>query len=207
MAYFGKVTAMHSRPYRQISVVISVLLCSHAIGQSPDQPSLSQSFKTAPGQAFFLDLDSAPGAYSQWRHDDVESLGSLQANLLVPRIRKNGTWQPTFTIYLQSKDHRVLANDLALQFTAVSGQLPLKIRLVGHVDGKQMQEIPIKATLSLNDPLAVEMNWGTPQLVTVKIGGSETHVVKIDWPINSVVVAGSTGEMKIDPLLFGRITP
>lgn len=175
--------------------------------QSTEPRTATQTFKASPGQAFYLDLDSAPGVYSQWRHDDIGSLNGLQAVLHVPRIRKDRNWQPTFIIYLQNKDHQTLANDLGLQLVAAGGQLPMKIRLVGHVDGKPIQEIPLQATLNLNDELNIEVTWVTPQVVIFRVGGTEVHAVRIAWVVNSVVIAGSTGQFKTDPLLFGTVTP
>lgn len=176
-------------------------------GQSTESGSATQTFRASPGQAFYLDLDSAPGVYSQWRHDDIGSLNGLQAVLHVPRIRKDRNWQPTFIVYLQNKDHQTLANDLGLQLVAASGQLPMKIRLVGHVDGKPIQEIPLQATLNLNDELNVEVTWAKPQVVAFRVGGTEVHAVRIAWVVSSVVITGSTGEFKTDPLLFGTVTP
>jgi hypothetical protein len=167
----------------------------------------AQTFKVAPGQAFSQDLDSAPGVLSQWRHDDLGSLNSLQAILRVPRIRKDRTRPPTFTIYLQNKDHQHVANDLGLQLVALGGQLPIKMRLIGHMDGKPVQEIPLQTTLSLNDELNVEVTWVTPQLVKFKLGSSEMRAVRIPWVVGSVVIAGSTGQLKADSLLFGIVTP
>jgi hypothetical protein len=175
--------------------------------QSTEPQSPTQTFKASPGQAFYVDLDTAPGAFSQWRHDDMASLDGLQAILHVPRIRKDGKWLPTFTIYLRNKDHQTLANDLGVQLVAMGGQLPLKVQLVGHVDGKRIQEIALPTTVNLNEELKLEVTWATPQVVIFKVGSTEVPAVRIAWTVDSVVVTGSTGELKIDPLLFGTVAP
>src|ERR1700746_3154704 len=50
---------------------------------------LGQSQRPAPGQSFSLDLDSAEGTYSQWRHEDLSSLTRVHATATVLRLRND----------------------------------------------------------------------------------------------------------------------
>jgi hypothetical protein len=206
-----KAGGVKNPPYliRRIAATpVNVLVGLAVIAQSSGHAQLAtQAFEPAPGQAFYLDLDSAAGAFSQWRHDELGSLNSLRAVLRVPRIRKDRKWLPTFSIALQSKDPKTLANDLLFQVVALDGKLPMKMRLTGHVDGQPTQEVPFQTTLSLNEDLKLDITWRPQQSITIKIGGAETRAVRIGWPVSSVIVAGSTGQLKIDPLVFGTVIP
>jgi len=202
--------SIKNRPYlrRIVATPVSFLVGLAVIAQSSGHPQLAtQAFAPAPGQSFFLDLDSAAGAFSQWRHDELGSLNSLRALLRVPRIRKDRKWLPTFSIALQSNDLKNRANNLLFQVVVLDGKLPMKMRLTGHVGGRPIQEIPLQTTLSLNEALKLEITWAQQQLITVRIGDVETRAVRIGWPVSSVIVAGSTGQLKIDPLVFGTVIP
>jgi hypothetical protein len=145
---------------RLIAMVLGGLVCGHALAQSSNpSPGLAQAFLPAPGQRFYLDLDSQAGAFSQWLHDDVRALNSLRAVLRVPRLGNDARWLPGFTISLASNETKDVANDLGLQVVAVNRKPPMTMRLVGHLAGNRTQEIPLTTTLKLNEDLTVEMRW------------------------------------------------
>jgi hypothetical protein len=188
--------------------LLSYVSCAAVIAQQADQTGLpSRQFVATPGQSFYLDLDSAAGTFSQWRHDDLGSLNSMHAVVRMLRKRRDATWSPSFSIALQGEDSQGGKNRLGLQAASPDGKLPLKIRLTGDLDGKQIQEIPLSTTINLNEDLKVEMTWGTQKAVTIKVGEAETRVVNIAWQVRSVVVAGSTGQVKVDPIVFGIVPP
>ncbi len=192
-----------------VLIVILTVLCASAMGQSlgPAQAE-APTFTPAPGQMFFLDLDSASGVFSQWRHDSLGTLNVLRAVLRVPRIRKDSHWLPTFSVYLQGEGDPLSAEALGLQIFEQDRKLPLRMRLIlGRLNGRPIQEIQLQTTLRLNDHLRVEMRWAAPQLVTIVVGDSEVRNVTVSWPICRALIISSTGELKVDPLVLGTVKP
>lgn len=51
------------------------------------------------------------------------------------------------------------------------------------------------------------MVWATPHLVVIRIGDAEEKAIQIPWVASRVEVTGSTGEVKLDPLVLGTMTP
>jgi len=159
-------------------------------------------FVVAPGQTFYMDLDSAGGQFSQWRHEDVKALSGLRAVVRVPRIRKDRKWLPAFTISVASNDDESSANGLGLQLaTGRNKKPPLSIRLIGRLNGKPIEEIPFQKSLALDEKVAIEMSWATPKVIVVTVG-DESRSIDVPWIVSRVVISGSTGELKVDPLTF-----
>jgi hypothetical protein len=73
--------------------------------------------------------------------------------------------------------------------------------------GEKLAEIPLQSTLKLNEDVRVEMVWATPHLVVIRIGDAEEKAIQIPWVASRVEVTGSTGEVKLDPLVLGTMTP
>ena len=190
------------RLFRHTAFLIASIVALCGDGSSQTAASI---FKASSGQTFYLDLDSAAGSSSAWRHEDLGPLTALQAVLRVPEIRKHRDWLPVFTISLQSKDYQTVANNVGIQIFAEDGRLPLKVRLVGHVNGRQIQPVPLQPTLKLNDELKMNVSWATPDVVTFQIGDMEAQGVRTFWPVGRVVISASTGELIADPLVFGTV--
>ena len=185
----------------------SLLPCLDAVAQSSQPQASAPIFVPAPGQMFFLDLDSAPGVFSQWRHESLGTLNGMRAVFRVPRVRKDNKWAPTFAVYLQGEGDPQSANALGLQIFEQDRKLPLKMRLVGRLNGETIQEIQLQTTLRINDELKVEMRWAAPQVITIIVGDSEMRNVNVSWPVCSATIASSTGQLKVDPLVLGTVKP
>jgi hypothetical protein len=137
---------------RIIVALLGFVLFAQAKAQPLDQSIFGiQPFVATPGQAFYLDLDSAPGQFSQWRHEDLGSLNGLRAIVSVPRLRTDSKWGAAFTIYLQSKDDMKSANSLGLQLVALDRNPPLTMRLVGRRNGMPIPQIQLQTTLELKE--------------------------------------------------------
>ncbi len=190
-------------PMRTALVVAAVFFgCAFAQDAQKSGPP-AQSFAPATSQTFYLDLDTAEGSFSQWRHDDLGSLSALRANIRVPRIRKDHKWAPAFSVFLQNTEAGKVQNQVGLQLLNPDRKSRLEIRVV-QFTGKQLTTTETSGrTLGLDEDLIVEMVWSTPHTITIKIGDSETHSVSIPWAIDRVAVFASTGQMKVDPLMLG----
>jgi hypothetical protein len=188
---------------RIVAAAFCLLTCGVSMAQPQDQSAPgAQEFVVAPGQTFYLDLDSPGGKFSEWRHEDVKSLSGLRAVVRVPRIRKDSKWLPAFTISLESNDDENSANALGLQLaTGRNKKPPLSIRLIGRLNGKPIEAIPLQKSLALDEKVAIEMSWPTPKAIVVTVG-DESHTINVPWTVGKVVISGSTGEVKVDPLTF-----
>jgi hypothetical protein len=165
-----------------------------------------ESFSPAPSQVFYLDLDAAAGASSQWRHDVVGSLNALRATVSVPAIRPDPKWSPTFALWLQKSEAGQKHDRVTLQIlTPPSQKPPFAIRILRVDEGKVIAEESSDTTVRLGESVNLEMIWTTPNVLMIKIGDSEIHKIPISWLIDSVGVSASTGEMVIDPLVLGSV--
>jgi len=191
----------HEPPPRRTSAIIwCCLICGHATAQSPPSPALEQSY--------YIDLDVASGTFSQWRYNDIGPLNNLHGILRVPRLRKDPKWRPTFTIFLKSDTKQPSSNELGLQISASDAKSPLKMQLVGSVAGNPIQSIPLATTVAVSEDLKVKMSWSLPpQVIEITVGDSETRTVQVAWAVHSIAVTGSTGQMKIDPLVLAASGP
>jgi hypothetical protein len=144
-----------------------------------------------------LDLDTAEGAFSQWRHEDIKSLTALNAKMRVPSLRKDEKWLPVFAIWLQGGEHRI-----GVQLRAPKRQPPLEVRIVRSDKKELVGSEDLPTTIGLNEDLPVEMVWATPNSVTLKVG-DQTRKIQVPWVVESVVVTASTGQLKVDPLILG----
>ncbi len=179
---------------------------SAALGPDAVQaPQANPSFIPATGQTFYLDLDTAEGAFSQWRHDDLSGLCALHASIRVLRLRNDPKWLPGFTIWLQDKEVDYRRKRLGLQFWTKDRKAPLGVRIIQFDGPKPVGVQSSSTTVSLDATVQVEMVWLPPQSVTIRIGQNETHSLNVSWRIERIAITGSTGQMKIDPLVLGCI--
>jgi len=183
--------------------IILVALCSTVLAQEAQRTV--QSFSPAPSQVFYLDLDTAAGASSQWRHDIVGSLSALRATVRVSMIRPDPKWSPTFSLWLQKSEAGQKHNRVTLQFSTPNQKPPLLIRIVRIDDGKLVADESSDTTVNLGESVNLEMAWTNPNMLIIKIGNSEAHKMTIPWLIDSVGVSASTGEMEVDPLVLGSV--
>ena len=185
--------------------VILIVFCGIALPQSvPQSPLPAQSFVPAISQRFYLDLDAPEGVYSQWRHDDLGSLSAMRATIRILRVRPPNKWGPTFSLWLQKTEAGQKANRVELQLFANHGKPPLVIHIITFEGGKSVATENSEKTIGLNENLTVEFSWAIPHTAIIKIGDSETHKISIPWSIDSVGVNASTGEIEVDPLVFGN---
>ncbi len=155
----------------RLSVLLGVVCCI-ALGpdtvQTPQQAN--PSFMPATGQTFYLDLDTAEGAFSQWRHDDLRGLCALHASVRVPRLRKDPKWLPGFSIWLQDSEAEYKRKRVGLQFWAKDRKAPLETRVVQFDGPKPVAVQSSSTTVDLDVTVPVEMVWLSPQSVTIRIG-------------------------------------
>lgn len=119
------------------AIVAMGTLCPAADQKPTDAPSLAvHTLVPTRSQTFYVDLDSVPGVFSAWRHEDIGELTALRAVLPVPRLRKDSQWRPSFMILLASADKKDAANDVGLQILTLTGKSPLDMRIAGHPGGK-----------------------------------------------------------------------
>lgn len=191
-------------PMKTLFIVVMVLVsASLAQDARQQQPSSAQSFVPAPGQTFSLDLDTAAGTYSNWWHHDLGSLSALRATIRIPVIREDAKWTPAFSLWVHKSESGQVPDRVGIQFVELNQKLPLAIRVVQFQAEKAiLTELFLKA-ININENVNVEIVWAAPNIVTIKIGDSETHTLSVPWSIGSVEVAASTGEMKVDPLVLG----
>lgn len=188
------------------TLLITVTFLCAALAQNSTQLAPpSQAFVPATSQTFSLDLDTGEGAFSEWRHDDLGSLSGMRATMHIPRLGRDAKWAPTFSLWLQHTEAGQTRNKIALQFSAPNRKPPLVVRVVQFEDGKLVSTASLSRTIDLNDRLVVEMVWGTPHMVTIKIDDAEVHKANIPWFIDSVGVSASTGELTVDSLVLGSL--
>ena len=172
---------------------------------SQQRPSALLSFVPDPGQTFSLDLDTATGRYSNWRHNNLGAVSALLATIRIPALRKDAKWRPVFSVWVQKTESGHVLDRVGIQFFTRTQEFPLAIRVVRTEAGKLTLTETSAKEVKMNEAVTVQILWTTPNIVTIKIGESETHNVKIPWSIDSVEIAASTGEMKLDPLIFGNV--
>ena len=193
---------------KAVATLFGFLLCAVAMAQPSGQSVLgTRDFVPAPGEAFSIDLDSPAGRFSQWRHEDVTALTSLRAVVRVLTLRKDARWRPAFTICLESGDDESSEDSLGLQLAAADQKPPLTIKVIGRLNGEPIKEVGFQTALKLNEALNIDMSWRTPQLIMIRVGDAETLSVKVPWSVSKVRITGSTGEMAVNPLVFGGVAP
>jgi hypothetical protein len=179
--------------------------CTVLAQDGPRSIESLESFSPSPSQVFYLDLDTAAGASSEWRHDVIGTLSALQATVRVQGVRPDPKWSPTFALWLEKSDAGQKHNRVTVQiFPPPDQKSQLAIRILRVDDGKLALSEGSDTTVSLNESVNLKMVWTTSSML-IKIGGSEVHKVPIPWLIDSVGVSASTGEMEVDRLVLGSV--
>jgi len=190
-------------------LITLILLVASALALDAQQTSPPvQSFAAAPGQTFNLDLDTPEARFSQWRHDELGSISALRATLRIPLIRQDPRWFPVFSIRVQRNElGGKSGNDVALQILARDRKVPLSVQAVEREGGRVVETQVFSKTIGLDEAVDVEMEWNSINTVTIKVGDEIRKMSVSGWRVDSVVVSASTGEMTIDPLVFGSVGP
>jgi len=189
----------------KLSLLLGAVCCIALVPDSVQTPQANPSFIPATGQTFYLDLDTAEGAFSEWRHDDLGGLCALHASIRVPRLGKDPKWLPIFSIWLQDSEVDYKRKRIGLQFRAKDRKAPLETRIVQFDGLKPVGVQSSSTTVGLDVTVPVEMVWLPQQSVTIRIGQNETHSLNVSWRIERIAITASTGQMKIDPLVLGCI--
>jgi hypothetical protein len=182
-------------------VLLAVLMGAFFVNAQLTRPT-PDAFVAAPGQKFYLDLDTAEGRFSQWRHDDLGTLNALHASIRIPRVRKDPRWAPSFMIAVQNTEPG-RRRMVALQILSLDRKPPFSLRVIEADDGKIKQTESFSSEPGFDQTIEVEINWATRNLVVVTVG-SQVHRISVDWPIDNVAVTSSTGQLKADPIVFGQ---
>jgi hypothetical protein len=164
-----------------------------------------ESFVPSPSQSFYLDLDTAEGSFSQWRHEDLASLSALSATIRVPRLRNDRKWDPTFCLWLLDAGIGEERRRLGVRLTAPRKKPPLGIQIIQADKGELISSDTLPIEVGLNEDLTVGMVWAKPHSVTITVGERETRTIPLPWLVESIAVTASTGQLKIDPLILGTV--
>lgn len=192
-----------SRHFLAALVFLLLLACGAGARPSQTGPSGPPGFVPDPGQSFSLDLDTMDGHFSQWRHDHVGSLSGFHATISVPRIAQDPQWAPAFSICLADSIAGNVGHQLWVRWLAPAGKPPLTFRVFRVDAGKEIDQDSFQETMDLNENLNAAISWAAPGVLTIQIG-TETHNYQIPWSVDSVSISASTGELKVDPLVFGK---
>ncbi len=159
----------------------------------PSGALMAQSFVAAPGQKQEIDLDTADGAASSWQHKDLRSLSAMKATIKVPRLGKDPTYTPYFTVWLDAGG----GGSYGLHLQPVAGAP--RLQLQAYYRNPQKSDIVVstfKRTLALDEQLNVEFTWkGSKLFIRV---ADEKSEMPLPAPVNFVGIAGQTGEIKAD---------
>jgi hypothetical protein len=187
------------------SALVLLVLLACGAGARGAQGSVSKppEFVPDPGQSFSLDLDTMSGHFSIWQHDHVGSLSGFHATISVPRIAEDPRWAPAFSICVHDSGSGNGGHELCVQIVAPTKNPPLEVYVFRRDTGTKTGEDSFQKTVDLNETVDVAISWATPGSLTIEIG-TETHQYKIPWDVDSVSIASSTGELKVDPLVFGK---
>ena len=185
------------------------LLLGTALAQSPTD-ALFKAFQAAPNQHFYLDLDSAEGAYSQWRNDDLGTMSAIRASLVIKRIATHIKWLPTFSISL-AKDAPERASEtpdsVKVQIWSPDRRPPLEMRIIQYHNNQIVADEKLGKTLELNEKMDIELFFVMPDTIVLNLGSTGIRKVKVPWKPKSAVILGSSGQMKVDPLELGTVNP
>jgi hypothetical protein len=196
-------TRMNRAPIMRLTVLLA--FCSFAtLGQDQLQrPRAEMLFKPAQGQSFYLDLDTAEGKYSEWRHEDVTRLCALRASVRIIRLRTDVRWTPTFSIWFAERGKGKQAKQLGLQFLTKYRTPPLETRLILEDSPTSHLEHALKTNVKLNQAVPVEIAW-LDHSILINVD-QESVRLPLPWEIGNITVSSSTGEMKLEPLILGCV--
>jgi hypothetical protein len=162
------------------------------------QAAAAEEFKAAPGQHFTFDLDTAPGEFSNWLHDDLGSISALVGTFSVPQIRKHPRWHPYFVIGLLTSDGR-----FAIALEANHWKPPL----VAYVESKSKAGKPIGLTFPVGKKIDIALNWADASRLVIRLDNADPIMVPVSGSLTGVAVSASTGELKFHSLTLGQFGP
>lgn len=189
----------HSR--RRLSLFALATIVAFLIGavRAQEQPTTTTPSHLAADNTFYLDLDTAAGSFSQWRMDDLGTNNTITAEVQCPRIRKESNFVPAFGLHLQDAPDNP-KNAINVQVAAYERKLPMRMKIVGRLQGQPIQPIELQTIVKLNEPITVQLSWDASNLLKI-CAGSELHLVRLGWLPKSLVITGSTGQFKVSPLV------
>jgi hypothetical protein len=186
-------------------VIFALVLFAAALAQGQKQKPLPR-FIPAPEQRFYLDLDSREGAYSQWRKDNPGTLNALRASVTINAMSTHARWLPSFSFWFAS-DGSKDADRVGVQLWSPDRKPPLEIKVVRFDGGRVVAQEKLFKTVNLKEKVEIEMFFVPPGLVVINVGDVGVRKFTVPWTMNSMRVVGSTGEMIVDPLDLGTVTP
>jgi hypothetical protein len=182
------------------------LSCCVAFAQSAGSPPQTEPhFVPAPGQRYYLDLDSADGRGSRWRLDDIRNLCVLHATIRIPRVGKDIRARPDFWIQLQNDAPDAESKRVGIELWTQTHQAPLDIRVFQYYGSDMMTSESSSVRLSQDVDMPVVFVWMPDRSVVIRIGQTELHHLKVSWPIERIGVGSGNGEMIVNPLVLGCI--
>lgn len=187
------------------TMAFGLVFCIALAQDTGPAPQASLTFIPSAGQTYYLDLDSAEAAVSQWRRDDLGGLCALIASVRIPRLRKHIGVEPTFSLWLQNSAVAGKPKSVGLQISTRISKPPLDLRVLQYDGADLITSENSNTKLNLDDAIQVEMAWLPEHSVVIRIGKNEKHALKVPWQIDRIAITASTGEMKVDPLILGCI--
>lgn len=191
---------------RFMSIAAAAIAATAGMGLAG--PVCAQTFTPAGNASYTVDLDTQNGNFSVWRAKDLGGLNALRAKVVVSRLGKDSKWAPSFQIKLENANSHA---DLSID--GIKGLLFLHAQ---SWDGdKQVQDELFLMPPEVGETFGLELDWkadGSAVIVvhakaTEKVSGFERHEIKLSGAPSSLEVSGSTGEITLDPLQLGRVTP
>jgi len=164
-------------------------------------PALAESFTPSPPGSMVLDLDTQGGNFSAWRIEDAQAINTIHATLQVDRLGLDPHWAPGFTISFINGTDRVM-----FRIQSADRKPPLTMRLVMMKNDKTADEQDYLATVGMDEKLELTMTWTADGAVSAR-AGDEKRTIALGAPVRAVEIAGSTGEVELNPLTIGTTAP
>ena len=170
----------------------------------------ADTFRPIKHGTFSFDLDTADGAFSVWKLDDVSDIDALRARITFLRKGK-GEYAPTMTLAILAGEQRAV-----LQFLAFPKSGPL----VGYVYDKAGSKGPASQLVltppDFKEPFDVVVRWTPEGKVSFDIftaankkvsQGFEHHELALGAAVTGVQISNSTGEVEFGKLELGNMAP
>jgi hypothetical protein len=188
---------------RKLTGILAIYLCVGFSLGARSQNTGPESFVAAPGQSFYLDLDTAEGSFSEWRHEDIGSLSALSATVRVPRLRNDRKWYPAFGIWLQEAGIGQGRRRVGVRLVAPRKKPPLELEIVQGNKDEPVSTETLPLEVGLDEDVTIAMDWATPNSVTIRVGDQQVRTIPLTWQVGGIAISSSTGQVKLDPLLLG----
>ena len=166
---------------------------------APHSLARAQSFVPAPGQQFYVDLDTRDGAFSRWDHLDISALSAAIGELVVVRLGSHDKWLPTFTIRVESD-----AESAGLSIGGTR-QPPLQLTRFHDRKGAPPERSRLSGGVNLSEKLPLRMYWSTNSF-SIQIGQGAVQRFTFSHPPKRLVITAATGELEVHGLTLGRGT-